>query len=307
MHKNSYKLALFSNSTSSMHTFNLSRTRIILFTVLLGSFLGIFIYSTGRILAHRQIRIAMSEVVEENRALRVHLDDMSERMLEVDRQVTNLAQSDDQLRVMADMPKIDQDVREVGIGGDIIPRIDYNDEDHLVSKLIFDFDKLEREIRLQRQSFVEIERQFTEKEDLLLHTPSIRPVESGYISSGFGRRRDPFTRRWTHHSGIDFSLERGAPVYATAEGKVVFCKSNHGFGKVIVLDHGYGFRTAYGHLGAFSVAKGQQVKRGQKIGEVGNTGRSTGPHLHYEVHVDGKAVDALDYFFEGFAGLTYIP
>lgn len=302
--KYSHRLMLFSNSSSNVQSIELSKTRIIALILSSVFLIGIITFGAGRILAHRQIKIAMSDVIDENSALHGHLSEMEERLVEIDLQMSKLTDSDDQLRVMADIPKIDQDVREVGIGGYVIPRIDYSDEDHLVNKLIFDLDKLEREIRLQRQSFVEIKRQFAEKEDLLAHTPSIRPVESGYISSSFGRRRDPFTRRWAHHAGIDFSLERGSPIRAAADGVVVFCKRNHGFGLVVVIDHGYGFRTAYGHMGRFAVAKGMKVTRGQKIGEVGNTGRSTGPHLHYEVQVDGKAVNSRDYFFEGFAGLS---
>ena len=215
-----------------------------------------------------------------------------------------MAESDDQLRVLADIPKIDEDTREVGIGGILMQGIGLDDEDELVRKLIFDLDKIEREIRLQRHSFIEINRQFMDKTELLRHTPSIRPVEGGYVSSSFGRRRDPFTRRWTHHNGTDFSLERGAPIFSTADGVIVHAKRSHGLGKVVIIDHGYGFKTVYGHLSIFNVAKGTEVKRGQKIGEVGNTGRSTAPHLHYEVHMDGKAVEPMDYFFEGMADFT---
>lgn len=304
--KHSVNLVAFSDGTTQMRSFRLSRTKIILFALSAVVVIGLLTYTTGRFLSQRYINIAMDDVLEKNQDLQEHLTNMSERLAEVDNQLSSLADSDDELRVLADIPKIDNDIRKVGIGGVSLPRTDYSDEDELVSKLIFDLDKLEREIRLQRQSFLEIGRQFGEKEELLKHTPSIRPVVGGYRSSGFGRRRDPFTHRWTHHNGLDFSHERGAPVFSTADGIVVHSKQTHGLGKVIIIDHGYGFRTAYGHLDIFFVAKGQQVKRGQKIGEVGNTGRSTGPHLHYEVHVDGKAVDPMDYFFEGYANLTRI-
>jgi murein DD-endopeptidase MepM/ murein hydrolase activator NlpD len=248
----------------------------------------------------------MSDVLQENRDLHLDLDNIGERLVEINQNLDLLTNSDDQLRIHADIPRIDNEMREVGIGGALVTGIGLDDEDELVRKLVLDIDKIEREIRLQRQSFGEIERQLSEKEKLINHTPSIRPIEGGYMSSPFGQRRDPFTRQWRQHNGLDFSNERGTPVFATADGVVVHAKAMHGLGKVVVIDHGYGFKTDYGHLSVFSVAIGSRVTRGQKIGEVGNTGRSTGPHLHYEVHVDGQPVNPIDYFFEGYADLTMI-
>ena len=297
-------LALFTDSTTHMRTIWLSRSKIVLTFLALTILIGFTAYSASWILAQRYINSAMSDVLQENRALQENINGLGERLVEIDHQLGQIAVSDDQLRVLADIPKIDQDIREVGIGGILMQGIGLDDEDELVQELIFDLDKIEREIRLQRQSFLEINRQFKEKTELLSHTPSIRPVEGGYISSTFGRRRDPFTRRWTHHNGVDFSHERGAPIFAAADGVIVHAKRAHGLGKVIIIDHEYGFNTVYGHLSIFTVSNGATVKRGDKIGEVGNTGRSTAPHLHYEVHVDGKAVEPLDYYFEGMADFS---
>ena len=224
----SVKLALISDGSTRMRVIRLSRFKISLIVLSLVVFLGLTTYTAGRFLALHHISIAMSDVLQENRDLHQQLNDISERLVEVDRQLKDLTASDDQLRIIADIPKIDQDVRQVGIGGIPLPGIGLDDEDELVRKLVFNIDKLEREIRLQKQSFLEINRQFEEKEELLEHTPSIRPVESGYVSSPFGRRRDPFTHRWTHHNGADFSTERGTPVLATADGEVVHAKRVHG-------------------------------------------------------------------------------
>jgi len=295
-----YKLVLLADASSRMRAVRFSRRQIILFTIVAVAFAGLLVYASSRLLAGWLTSMAMSEVLDENIELRQHLDRIGERLTEVDKQLTQLAQSDDRLRLVTDMPKIDDDVRQVGIGGVVSPEIDYGDEDEMVRKLIFDLDKIEREIRLQRSSFLEIERQLAEQADLLKHTPSIRPVEGGYVSSGFGRRTDPFNSRWVHHNGIDISVERGTPVFSTADGVVIHAKMVHGLGKLVVVDHGYGFATAYGHLAIINVYKGQSVTRGQKIGEVGNTGRSTAPHLHYEVHVDSKAVDPMDFFYDGY-------
>ena len=283
------------DGSSKMRTLRLSRLRILLTTAVLVTIVGIVTYTAGRFLAMRYINVAMSDVLEENQDLHEQLSSMGQRLEEVDHQLSELAQSDDQLRIMADIPKIDKDVRQVGVGGIPLPGIDFNDEDEQVRKLIFDLDKLEREIRLQQQSFLEIRRQFAEKEELLRHTPSIRPVEGGYISSHFGRRRDPFTHQWTHHNGTDFSLERGAPVFSTADGRVVCAKRMHGLGNVVVIDHGTGIFTIYAHLSKIETHCGQFIAKGQRLGLSGATGRVSGPHLHWGVKLNGVAVDPMQF------------
>ncbi len=139
---------------------------------------------------------------------------------------------------------------------------------------------------------------FKEQQDLLSSTPSIWPTR-GYLTSGFGYRRDPFTGRRTFHKGIDISAPIGQKVYATAKGIVLRTGfQRRGLGRWVEIDHGFGFTTFYGHLSRILVRPGQRVKRGDVIGYVGSTGRSTGPHLHYEVHVYGKAVNPLLYILE---------
>jgi murein DD-endopeptidase MepM/ murein hydrolase activator NlpD len=129
--------------------------------------------------------------------------------------------------------------------------------------------------------------------------PAIHPVQDNHIcSSGFGYRRDPFSRKYTFHSGDDFSARVGTPVVSTGEGRVKVSKVNGSFGNYIEIDHGNGFATIYAHLSRRHVKKGQKVFRGQKIGEVGNTGRSTAPHLHYEVKYGRKSLDPSQYYFD---------
>ncbi len=139
---------------------------------------------------------------------------------------------------------------------------------------------------------------FKEQQDLLSSTPSIWPTR-GYLTSGFGYRRDPFTGRRAFHKGIDISAPIGQKVYATAKGIVLKTGyQRRGLGRWVEIDHGFGFTTFYGHLSRILVRPGQRVKRGDVIGYVGSSGRSTGPHLHYEVHVYGKAVNPLLYILE---------
>lgn len=284
-----------------MRVFSFSRLKVIsllsIATLIIFSVVG----SVSWLIAKRLTNSSMSGVVVENYELRHQLISMNQRLSDFNNQLSQLYIEDDQLRILADIPKIDQDIRQVGIGGFIAPEVSMTHDEETVRNLIFDLDKIERELKLQRASFYEIKKQFIEKADLINHTPSIRPVDSGYMSSHFGMRRDPFNGRRTHHNGLDYSAERGTPIISTANGKVVFSKRTPGLGNLVIIDHGYGFRTAYGHMNRIMVKKGQTVERWQKIGEVGSTGRSTAPHLHYEVHIDRKAVDPRDYIYDNFA------
>lgn len=290
-----FRILLLADGATKTHSLSASRTTLIAALAIGGVVAVGAVLVVARLLAGGMTAAAMAQTLEENRQLRSALTRIGDKLEDLRGQLRALAAKDDQLRLLADLPRIDPDTREVGVGGIYNPPSEGGDDPR---RLLYDLDKLEREVRLQFKSFSEIERQFAQNRDLLAHTPSIRPCEGGYISSGFGRRRDPFTGRQTPHNGIDISVERGTPVAATADGRVVFAKRTPGLGLLVIIDHGYGFRTAYGHLSSIKVYKDQTVQRGQKIGEVGNTGRSTAPHLHYEVHVLDSPVDPLDYIFE---------
>jgi murein DD-endopeptidase MepM/ murein hydrolase activator NlpD len=293
-----FKLVLLADATAKARTLHFSRRTLVIASALIIAVSCSAIYGTSLLLARWLTTIALANIQAENQELHQHLAKFNQRLQIVNNQLKSLAQSDDQLRLFANIPRLDSDVRAVGVGGNVDPALEIARQDREVRDLLQNLDKIEREIKLQHASFQEIERQFAVNSDLLVHTPSIRPVEGGYVSSGFGMRLDPFTRRRSHHNGADISVERGTPVSAPADGEVIFAKRTPGLGNLLILDHGYGFQTAYGHLSSFSARLGQKVTRGQKIGEVGNTGRSTAPHLHYEVFVNGRAVDPLDYFFE---------
>jgi murein DD-endopeptidase MepM/ murein hydrolase activator NlpD len=144
-----------------------------------------------------------------------------------------------------------------------------------------------------------LEQKFVAQSQLLSSTPSIAPVR-GILTDGFGGRSDPFTGEQGTHSAIDISSAVGQAVRAPADGIVVKSEWANGYGNVIYLSHGYGFSTRYGHLSSFAVRPGQRVKRGDIIGYVGSTGRSTGPHLHYEVRLNNNAVNPLEYILNAF-------
>ena len=160
-------------------------------------------------------------------------------------------------------------------------------------------DNLERRVQetLSLQGIVG--NQFDQVEKELQHVPTIRPLSHGRISDLFGKRIDPFIKKIRHHNGIDISAPKGTDVYAPASGVVELVKTrytlNRGYGRVVIINHGNGIKTLYGHLNKIFVKVGQKVERWDVIGQVGETGRATGPHLHYEVWENGKAIDPMAY------------
>lgn len=145
----------------------------------------------------------------------------------------------------------------------------------------------------------EVEKALAHRDEVWAATPSIAPA-MGLMTDGFGGRSDPVTGRRALHRGLDISARRGTPVIAPADGVVVFTGLNGGLGRTIRIAHGLGYTTVYGHLDRIEVEPGEEVRRGAKIGALGNSGRSTGPHLHYEVHVDGEAVNPLYYILDAY-------
>ncbi len=133
---------------------------------------------------------------------------------------------------------------------------------------------------------------------VLSNTPSVTPIAHRKITSSFGQRQDPFDNHFVWHKGLDLSGRMGTPVVASADGSVVFAGWRGGYGKIVVIDHGFGIQTHYGHLHTIDVAEGDAVRRGDQIAEIGSTGRSTAPHLHYEVRRYGLPVDPKNYLLD---------
>jgi murein DD-endopeptidase MepM/ murein hydrolase activator NlpD len=147
-------------------------------------------------------------------------------------------------------------------------------------------DKLSAEATRQEQSLQQLQDYFQDQKSLLASTPSVWPAR-GWVTSDFGQRLDPYTADRVMHAGMDIAAPHGKDIISPSDGTVVFTGLEGGYGNVLVIDHGYGIKTRYGHLAKIVVKPGERIKRGQVIAAVGNTGRSTGPHLHYEVRVNG--------------------
>jgi murein DD-endopeptidase MepM/ murein hydrolase activator NlpD len=194
------------------------------------------------------------------------------------------------LGMMAGLEKTLPDAQVGGVGGvssieATAPSVDLKSMDQTVTEL-------------SRKSS-RLEEFFQDQKLLLSSTPSVWPVR-GYLSASFGNRMDPFTGLRDFHSGIDISTPIGTKVQAPADGLVVFCGVKGGYGNALVVDHGYGLVTRYGHLAGFNVRPGQRVKRGDPIAFVGSTGKSTAPHLHYEVWLNDQAQNPIQYILDEF-------
>lgn len=178
----------------------------------------------------------------------------------------------------------------------------------LVTYLTQRIDLLERQLFAQVQSFDQLRDAVGKQKDKLSHIPSVLPikVEDYTMSSGYGYRRDPIYGSSKFHEGLDFSASIGTPVYATADGEITVAKREAGYGNCIDIDHGYNYLTRYAHLSEILVKEGSQVKRGQMIGKVGSTGKSTGPHLHYEVRFKGEAQNPVNYYFMDLTPEEYV-
>jgi murein DD-endopeptidase MepM/ murein hydrolase activator NlpD len=175
------------------------------------------------------------------------------------------------------------------------------DQENLYTSISNSLDNLTARMSAQTKSYVQIDGFIRNKEQLLACTPAIQPVSNKdlrRLASGFGYRIDPVYKTTKFHAGLDFAAPQGTPIYATANGTVeVAGNTGNGYGNHVVINHGYGYGTLYGHMFKVKVRAGQKVKRGEVIGYVGSTGKSTGPHCHYEVRRNGEPVDPVYYFY----------
>jgi murein DD-endopeptidase MepM/ murein hydrolase activator NlpD len=171
-------------------------------------------------------------------------------------------------------------------------------------------DKLSKQLAIQSKSLDEILKLAGTKSHLLLAIPAIQPVQNENlkrIASGFGYRTDPFTKIRKMHNGMDFAANTGAPIYATGDGVVARAdNSASGYGNHVVIRHGFGYESLYAHLSRYNCRAGKRVKRGDVIGYVGSTGRSEGPHCHYEVHKDGRVVNPLNFYYGNISAVEYV-
>lgn len=239
----------------------------------------------------------LNRLREENAEQKIELQALASKMTDVEFQMAKLKQFDKKLRIITNMEVPGGSNQILGIGGPS-PDEDMTALDvarnGLVKQMHSDLDQLKVETRTQEKSFTELHEYLFKQTSLFASTPAIWPAR-GWVTSTFGYRISPFTGLRQMHEGLDIANAVGTPVFAPADGIVSKVDRDNGVGKTISINHGYGIVTKYGHLSDMYAHVGKRVKRGEKIAAVGNTGRSTGPHLHYEVLVNGIHVNPEKY------------
>lgn len=249
-------------------------------------------------------RSALASLRVENERLAAQLVEIREAVEVFENRMAENLELEQSYRNLANLEAIPEDVRLLGVGGpppfseladEASPSVLVREARETLNRL----DDLNRQAQFQSANFREMMDSLRETRQELAHVPSISPVEEGFFSSGYGLRRDPFTGRTAMHRGADFSAWTGTPVRATADGLVTKASQQGELGLMIEIDHGNGVATRYGHNSRLLVKVGERVKRGDRIAHVGSTGRSTSPHCHYEVRVDGNPVNPWRYILDG--------
>jgi murein DD-endopeptidase MepM/ murein hydrolase activator NlpD len=241
----------------------------------------------------------------------IQYDLMNGKLEELTTVLSDIEKRDDEIyRTIFEAGPIPQEVRTAGFGGANRYK---NLEGFSNSELLIDtrkkLDQVAKRAYIQTKSFDDVVEMARNKEQMLASIPAIQPVANKNLkrmASGYGYRIHPIYKVRKMHWGTDFSAPKGTPIYATGDGKVsTYKRSRSGYGRHIVIDHGFGYQTLYAHMDKIEVQRGQRVKRGDLIGYVGSTGSSTAPHLHYEVIKDGRKINPINYFFNDLSAEQY--
>jgi murein DD-endopeptidase MepM/ murein hydrolase activator NlpD len=240
---------------------------------------------------------------QQNKALRDNYTELEGELKSVQQQMTELEKRDNAVyRSIFEANPIPDSARAKELENKLeIAKVERIKDYQLVSSITNTLNNLNSRIASQKKSYEQVEELVKNKEQLLSHTPAIQPVSNkdlSRIASGYGSRIDPVYKTVKFHYGLDFAAPQGTPIYATADGTVSTAGSTgNGYGNHVIINHGYGYETLYGHMVRVKSRNGQVVKRGEVIGWVGSTGKSTGPHCHYEVHKNGDKIDPIYFFY----------
>ena len=253
---------------------------------------------------------AEAQLKRENQQLAVQYELVNKRLSEIETVLYDVQRRDDNVyRVIFEADPIPASVRQAGIGGvNRYKDLDGYASSELVKTTRERLDGIAKRLYVQSLSLDEVAGLAMRKQEMLASIPSIQPIamEKTQVSSGFGERMHPILKIIKMHQGLDFTSPVGTEVYASGNGRVAFADySTGGYGVHVVIDHGFGYETLYAHLSRLKVRPGQKVERGELIGWSGNTGLSSAPHLHYEVHRSGDAVDPSNYLFNSLTPEEY--
>ena len=251
----------------------------------------------------------LASVKNENRYLESKLIELTDRYETLHLNLNDLGEKTENLRIAANLEPISADERLLGVGGGSFDNsLDFliTSDDLDLEKAIIFIDNITNKFEFERLQYKEIENKMKTNMSLFESIPAMVPTKGEYIGSRFGVRIHPILKIRKMHTGIDFVVNTGAPVYSPGKGKVVYIGRNGGYGLEMEIDHGFGYHTRYAHLSKVLVKRGQKIMRGDVIAKTGNSGLSTGPHLHYEISHNGRKLNPSLFFFDdlGFIELT---
>jgi murein DD-endopeptidase MepM/ murein hydrolase activator NlpD len=298
-----FYLMFADNIAGRFRHFSLPKYAVKGFFALIGVIFVLSIFLIYRYIGLSRDVIELQGLRKETREQRLQIRQFIHKVKDFEQQMVRLEKFDKKLRVITSLERDGSSVRKWGVGGPNHEEIDIYDPilpskgEDVIEELEKDINELNNQAKFQEISFQELDEFFKGQESLLSSTPSIWPVR-GWVTSGFGYRVSPFTNMKEVHDGIDVATRMNAPVISPADGIIVRVGNDISYGNILEIDHGYGVVTRYGHNSRILVNMGDMVKRGQVVAEVGNTGRSTGPHLHYEVFMKGIPVNPLNYIFD---------
>ncbi|MCR5139797.1 MAG: M23 family metallopeptidase [Bacteroidaceae bacterium] len=269
--------------------------RVLLTLLLMAAAAGVTYLSFGTSRTIRRLR-------RENTALLTQYNILSHRLDDALDVMSDIQQRDDNLyRVLLMADPVSEHVRSASYAStNRYEALESLDDAALVVNVTQKMDLLTRQLYIQSESFNQVVGFFKNHEDMLAHLPAIQPISNNdlkHTASGYGSRIDPVYGTVRFHYGMDFTCDIGTPVFATADGRIASTGWEQGYGMTVEIDHGYGYRTRYCHLSAYRSRPGQTVKRGDLIALSGSTGKSTGPHVHYEVVQRGQKVNPVNFYF----------
>jgi len=294
MNKNKFSFQFL--SSDRLHQINFSLSNFLIFFGVFIAVLLVLNYSLSLRFSEDYYKIKLEETDQKYSEVSQELLD---RITQLENELKLIEEKDSELRTYATLAPLSDDVKAQGVGGSDVDLTLNTVDDSSIMLLKEKVDSLAFAVNIQKDSFNTIFNKIKSNEKMYRHIPSISPVK-GYIGSRYGYRTDPIDGKRRMHSGLDFPVNLNTDVVATGDGVVTKAQYDSGWGRYIKIDHGYGYETVYAHLWKINVKKGQKVKRGDKIGKSGNSGRAAGFHLHYEVHKNNKTVDPLNYFFTGY-------
>ena len=308
MRRKEYSFLIFNHTGSPIKRISvpgklLKASAIVVITIVVTLTVLAVDYLSLRNDAHRSIVIT-EKLTQQNDLIdhqKSQIQNFASQINELKYQLSELNNFEKKMRIIANFDNGEDEAEGVfGIGGsmpeDLDPAIGMNEmQSVFLQEMHEQVSHLDQVAVSQQERFESLFGHLQEQRNMLACTPTVRPVEGGYISSVFGYRISPFTERKEFHKGLDIAITKGTPIIATADGVVTFSAEKGLMGNMVVLDHGYGFTTRYGHCKELLKEKGDTVKRGDVIATVGNTGRTTGPHVHYEVQMSGVQVNPNRY------------